>query len=162
MNRFRRIDFASLYSWRPSTTNKVAVSSRQVGNRFLGSLKGLQIRTQFSLLYKKIVILGWMSVGGMHDVTLDHTIYVMTGIERPIIYWTDQKALETDHPFRAGKFIRENRERWNREERERSRRLEKENRNRERQGGRKRDYWVIVQHSAYRGRQIRRMSSPVK
>jgi hypothetical protein len=30
--------------WRDGTTNRVVVPTRQVGNRFLGSLKGLQIR----------------------------------------------------------------------------------------------------------------------
>ncbi len=30
--------------WRASTTNRVIVPARQAGNRFLGSLKGLQIR----------------------------------------------------------------------------------------------------------------------
>ncbi len=31
-------------AWRAGTTNSVAVPARQAGNRFLGSLKGLQIR----------------------------------------------------------------------------------------------------------------------
>jgi hypothetical protein len=31
-------------AWRASTPNKVVVTARQVGNRFLGSLKCLQIR----------------------------------------------------------------------------------------------------------------------
>ncbi len=30
--------------WRARTTNRVVVPARQAGNRFLGSLKGLQIR----------------------------------------------------------------------------------------------------------------------
>jgi hypothetical protein len=30
-------------AWRAGTINKVAVPTRQAGNRFLGSLKGLQI-----------------------------------------------------------------------------------------------------------------------
>ncbi len=33
-------------AWRVGTTNRVVVLARQAGNRFLGSLKGLQIRTQ--------------------------------------------------------------------------------------------------------------------
>ncbi len=33
-------------SWRASATNMVIVPTRQAGNRFLGSLKGLQIRAQ--------------------------------------------------------------------------------------------------------------------
>ncbi len=33
--------------WRAGTTNRVVVSARQAGNRFLGCLKGLQIRAQF-------------------------------------------------------------------------------------------------------------------
>ncbi len=32
--------------WRANTTNRVVVPARQVRNRFLGSLKGLQIRAQ--------------------------------------------------------------------------------------------------------------------
>ncbi len=33
-------------AWRAGTTNRVVVSARQDGNRFLGSLKGLRIRAQ--------------------------------------------------------------------------------------------------------------------
>ncbi len=36
-------------AWRASTTNRVIVPVSQAGNRFLGSLKGLQIRAQTSL-----------------------------------------------------------------------------------------------------------------
>ncbi len=47
MNRFQGIDspanVASL-AWRAGTSNRVVVPTRQAGNRFLGSLKGLQIR----------------------------------------------------------------------------------------------------------------------
>jgi hypothetical protein len=35
-------------AWRAGTTNRVAVPSHQAGNRFLGSLKGLQIRAQLT------------------------------------------------------------------------------------------------------------------
>ncbi len=35
-------------AWRAGTTNRVVAPSRQAGNRFLGSLKGLQIRAQAS------------------------------------------------------------------------------------------------------------------
>jgi hypothetical protein len=31
-------------AWRAGTTNRVVVPARQAGNRYLGSLKGLQIR----------------------------------------------------------------------------------------------------------------------
>jgi hypothetical protein len=34
-------------AWRVSTANRVVVPARQAGNRFLGSLKGLQIRAQY-------------------------------------------------------------------------------------------------------------------
>jgi hypothetical protein len=34
-------------AWRAGTTNRVVVPARQAGNRFLGSLKGLQIRAQY-------------------------------------------------------------------------------------------------------------------
>jgi hypothetical protein len=34
--------------WRAGTSNWVVVPARQAGNRFLGSLKGLQIRAQLS------------------------------------------------------------------------------------------------------------------
>ncbi len=40
------IDFTSHVARRASTTNRDIVPARQAGNRFLGSLKGLQIRTQ--------------------------------------------------------------------------------------------------------------------
>ncbi len=33
-------------AWRAGTTNRVVVPARQAGNRFLGSLTGLQIRAQ--------------------------------------------------------------------------------------------------------------------
>jgi hypothetical protein len=33
-------------AWQAGTTNRVVVPARQAGNRFLGSLKGLQIRAQ--------------------------------------------------------------------------------------------------------------------
>jgi hypothetical protein len=33
-------------AWRAGTTNSVVVQARHTGNRFLGSLKGLQIRAQ--------------------------------------------------------------------------------------------------------------------
>ncbi len=35
-------------AWRAGTTNRVVVPARQAGNRFLGSLKGLQIQAQGS------------------------------------------------------------------------------------------------------------------
>jgi hypothetical protein len=34
-------------AWRAGTTSRVVVPARQAGNRFLGSLKGLQIRAQY-------------------------------------------------------------------------------------------------------------------
>jgi hypothetical protein len=34
-------------AWRAGTTNRVVVPARQAGNRFLGSLKGLQIRALY-------------------------------------------------------------------------------------------------------------------
>ncbi len=34
-------------AWRANTTNMVVVPARQAGNRFLGSLKGLQIRAHY-------------------------------------------------------------------------------------------------------------------
>jgi hypothetical protein len=48
-NRFREIDSEksiplAFVVWRAGTTNRVVVPARQAGNRFLGSLKGLQIR----------------------------------------------------------------------------------------------------------------------
>ncbi len=33
-------------AWRAGTTNRVVVPARQAGNRFLGSLKGLQIQVR--------------------------------------------------------------------------------------------------------------------
>ncbi len=37
-------------AWRVGTSNRVAVPARQAGNRFLGSLKGLQIRALLSTI----------------------------------------------------------------------------------------------------------------
>jgi hypothetical protein len=34
-------------AWRAGTSNRVIVPARQAGNRFMGPLKGLQIRAQF-------------------------------------------------------------------------------------------------------------------
>jgi hypothetical protein len=36
-------------AWRAGTTNRVVVPARHAGNRFQGSLKGLQIRAQATL-----------------------------------------------------------------------------------------------------------------
>ncbi len=46
-NRSRGIDFAAYVVWRAGTPNRVVVPSLQAVNRFLGSLKGLQIRALF-------------------------------------------------------------------------------------------------------------------
>jgi hypothetical protein len=45
-NRFRGVDSASLCSLPAGRTNRVCVPACQAGNRFLGSLKGLQIWAQ--------------------------------------------------------------------------------------------------------------------
>jgi hypothetical protein len=37
---------SAFVAWRAGTSNRVVVPTRQAGNRFLGSLKGLQIRAQ--------------------------------------------------------------------------------------------------------------------
>jgi len=37
-------------AWRAGTSNRIVVTARQAGNRFLGSLKGLQIRALDTLL----------------------------------------------------------------------------------------------------------------
>ncbi len=37
-------------AWRAGTTNMVVVQARYAGNRFLGSLKGLQIRALLAVL----------------------------------------------------------------------------------------------------------------
>jgi hypothetical protein len=51
MNRFQEsLPPAYVAPWRAGTTNRVVVPPRQAGNRFLGSLKGLQIRAQHSLM----------------------------------------------------------------------------------------------------------------
>jgi hypothetical protein len=47
-NRFRGIDSAAYVPWRASTTNRVVVEASQAGNRFLSSLKGLQIRALYA------------------------------------------------------------------------------------------------------------------
>ncbi len=46
-NWFREIDSAIL-AWRAGTTSRVVVPSRQAENRFMGSLKGLQLRALIS------------------------------------------------------------------------------------------------------------------
>jgi hypothetical protein len=45
---FQGIDSASLFRLRACTSNRVVVPARQTGNRFQGSLKGLQIRALLS------------------------------------------------------------------------------------------------------------------
>jgi hypothetical protein len=46
-------------AWRASTTNRVFVPARQAGNRFLCTLKGLQIRAQKQ---KQLDILCWLCI----------------------------------------------------------------------------------------------------
>ncbi len=43
-NRFHGMDPPAYAAWRACTSNRVVVPARQAGNRFLGSLKGLQVR----------------------------------------------------------------------------------------------------------------------
>jgi hypothetical protein len=40
---------------RASTTNTVVIQARQAGNRFLGSLTGLQIRAQATLAWRNVI-----------------------------------------------------------------------------------------------------------
>jgi hypothetical protein len=50
-NRFRGFDSTRVYVvWRAGTTNSVVVQARQAGNRFLGSVKGLQIQALIPFL----------------------------------------------------------------------------------------------------------------
>jgi hypothetical protein len=55
-------------AWRAGTTKRVVVPARQAGNRFLGSLKDLQIRAQGSVSqksFRKIYgIIKWKTEGG--------------------------------------------------------------------------------------------------
>jgi hypothetical protein len=44
-------------AWGAGTTNRVVVSGRQAGNRFVGSLKGLQIRAQFNNIGEALLTL---------------------------------------------------------------------------------------------------------
>ena len=53
-------------AWRASTTNRVVVPDRQAGNRFRGSLKGLQIRALFSSSQAHSIIM----------MTLPHLFYL--------------------------------------------------------------------------------------
>ncbi len=46
-NQFQGID-AAYVAWRTASSNRAVVPARQAANRFLGSLKGLQIRAQIS------------------------------------------------------------------------------------------------------------------
>ncbi len=43
-------------AWRAGKTNRLVVPARQAGHRFLGSLKGLQIRAQVCLLYNFVIV----------------------------------------------------------------------------------------------------------
>jgi hypothetical protein len=45
-NRFRGIDWPAYVAWRAGTTKSVVIPARQAWNRFLGSLKCLQLRAQ--------------------------------------------------------------------------------------------------------------------
>jgi hypothetical protein len=56
-NRFRGVDSASLCSVPAGTTYRVVVPARQAGNRFLGSLTGLQIRAQFKTYFNPPAIM---------------------------------------------------------------------------------------------------------
>jgi hypothetical protein len=49
-------------AWRTGTTYRVVVPIRQAGNRFLGSLKGLQIRAQVPVDRRN---LSWESIPGL-------------------------------------------------------------------------------------------------
>ncbi len=57
-------------AWRASTTNRVFVPARQAGNRFLGTLKGPQIRAQ-----KQLDILGWLCKTIRVSLSLATTLY---------------------------------------------------------------------------------------
>ncbi len=46
-------------AWRASTTNRVFVPARQAGNRYLGSLRGIQIRAQFFAFLCLILLPFW-------------------------------------------------------------------------------------------------------
>ncbi len=45
-------------AWRAGTINMVAVPARQAGNRFLGSLKDLQIPVQYTISTKHMLVCG--------------------------------------------------------------------------------------------------------
>jgi hypothetical protein len=45
-NRFQGIDSATNAAWRAGKSTRIVVPARQAGSRFLGPLKGLQIRAQ--------------------------------------------------------------------------------------------------------------------
>ncbi len=61
-------------AWRAGTTNRVVVPDRQAGNRFLGSLKGLQIRTQ----NRRTVYSGRRRCRNKVDATVLQKIYSQT------------------------------------------------------------------------------------
>jgi hypothetical protein len=46
-------------AWRTGTTNRIVVPGRQAGNRFLGSLIGLQIRALNSCIHSSAFLPGW-------------------------------------------------------------------------------------------------------
>ncbi len=73
-------------AWRAGTPNRVAVPSRQVGNRFLGSLKGLQIRAQY--------------VGQAHAPLDQHVIRVNL-----FRYHTYTVTLPSQHPLLPSSFF---------------------------------------------------------
>jgi hypothetical protein len=48
-NQFQGIDSASLLDCWAGTSNRLDIPAHQAGNRFLGSLKGLQIRALYCI-----------------------------------------------------------------------------------------------------------------
>jgi len=63
-------------AWRTGTSNRVVVPARQAGNRFLGSLIGLQIRALklYRTARKNIYCIGYLYLCNKYHLLHDNTV----------------------------------------------------------------------------------------
>ncbi len=90
------IDSAAYVAWRAGSTNRGLIQARKAGNRFLGSLKGLQIR---ALCCAPIIHLHTVSVS-VPFIALKRIIILLLYLyriiqkSRPKIVWCWQRGIE--------------------------------------------------------------------
>ncbi len=71
--------------WRAGTTNKIVVQARQAGNRFLGSLQGLQIRAQYICRHPRT--LTHFAQKSLYTVHLKIFAHFLT-VQYTLAYWS--------------------------------------------------------------------------